>query len=312
MRAMIRAAALALLAAVAVVSTVAPAAASPAEEMNTARDAFRRSDWQAALPVLSSLLYPSPRLASEEDIYEAHLLLGMCAFEQHDRITATREFEEAIVLQRERKLGSGVFSEAAVALYEERRVALAEKYRLEAEKRALALEREKYRRLVEAMVIVEKRDYYVNFIPFGAGQFQNGQTRKGLAFATAQGVTGALSAGIWMYLVGSYGLSGSVPSEDSGTVFRLQQIEIGSGAVFLGLAAWGIVDALVHYKPTIVRKPDESLLPPDMRLKDPRTGPPDGGPGTRPGKPETPSGTTFHLAPTPLPGGAGLVMSWEF
>ena len=44
----------------------------------------------AALPILSSLLYPTPRLASEEDIYEAHLLLGMCAFENNDRLTASR------------------------------------------------------------------------------------------------------------------------------------------------------------------------------------------------------------------------------
>ncbi|KAB2901066.1 MAG: hypothetical protein F9K40_08770 [Kofleriaceae bacterium] len=281
------------LAALALVATVlaAPAAASPAEEMNTARDAFRRRDWQAAMPILSSLLYPTPRLSSEEDIYEAHLLLGMSAYESNDRLTATREFEEAIVLQLERKLGTGVFSDDAVALYEERRQALVEKYRLDAEKRALALEREKYRRLVEAMVIVEKRDYYVNFIPFGAGQFQNKQLKKGIFFATAQGVTGAVSAGIWMYLVGSYGLSGTVPNADANDVRRLQQIEIGAGAAFLGLAAWGIVDALVNYKPSIVRKPDESLLPPDLK------------PAPR---------STTRLAPTPLPGGGGVVMTWEF
>ncbi len=273
----------------------APAAASPAEELNSARDAFRRRDWQAAMPILSSLLYPTPRLSSEEDIYEAHLLLGMSAFEASDRLTATREFEEAIALQLERKLGTGVFSDDAVALYEERRQAIVEKYRLDAEKRALALEREKYRRMIEAMVVVEKRDYYVNFIPFGAGQFQNQQTRKGIFFATAQGVTGAVSAGIWMYLVGSYGLSGTVPSADANDVRLLQQIEIGAGAAFLGLAAWGIVDALVNYKPSVVRKPDESLLPPDLRPTAKST--------TKP---------TTHLVPTPYPGGAGVVMTWEF
>jgi hypothetical protein len=288
---LIRAVTVLVLVVAALVAGARPAAATPADEMNTARDAFRRRDWQAAMPVLSSLLYPTPRLSSEEDLYEAHLLLGMCAFEGNDRLTATREFEEAIALQLNRKLGTGVFSDEAVALYEERRRALEEKYRLDAEKRELALEREKYRRLIEAMVVVEKRDYYVNFIPFGAGQFQNKQTTKGILFASAQGVTGALSAGIWMYLVGSYGLSGTVPNEDANDVRLLQQVEIGSGAVFLGLAAWGIVDALVNYKPTVVRRPDESLLPPGM-------------------KPEAKS--TTLLAPTPLPGGAGVVMSWEF
>jgi hypothetical protein len=297
---------------IALAAGAAPAFASPAEEMDTARDAFRRSDWNSALPILSSLLYPTPRLASAEDIYEAHLLLGMCAFETNDRLTATREFEEAIALKLDRQLSTGVFSEASTALYEERRKAMEEKYKLEEEKRQLALEREKYRRMVEAMVIVEKRDYYVNFIPFGAGQYQNGQTTKGILFASAEGVTGAVSAGIWMYLVGTYGLSGTVSNDDANFVLRLEQIEIGAGAAFIGIAAWGIVDALVHYKPSIVRKPDESLLPPDMRPHTTPIAPPGGEKPRSTDEPKKPPGTTFNLLPTPLPGGAGFVLSWEF
>lgn len=266
--------ALTLAAAVAVVAAAPrPAAASPAEELDVARDAFRRRDWGSALPVLSSLLYPRPRLASLEDLFEAHLLLGMCAFESGDRATAAREFDEAIYLESERQLEAVLFSDAAVALYEERRTAIRDRLRLEEEKRALAVEREKYRQMLAAMVVVEKRDYYVNYIPFGAGQFQNKQTKKGIAFAAAQGVTGAVSAGIWMYLVGSYGLSGSVPNEEAAQVRRLQQIEIGSGALFLGLVAAGIVDALINYKPSVVRKPDASILPPELRAPEP-------GPGT--------------------------------
>lgn len=282
-----------------------PAAASPAEELEVARDAFRRRDWGSALPVLSSLLYPRPRLASLEDLFEAHLLLGMCAFESGDRGTATREFDEAIYLESERQLDTVLFSDAAVALYDERRTAITEKLKLEEEKRQLALEREQYRQMLAAMVVVEKRDYYVNFIPFGAGQFQNGQTTKGIVFATAQGVTGAVSAGIWMYLVGSYGLSGTVPDAEAAGVLRLQQIEIGTGAAFLVLVAAGVVDALYNYKPSIVRKPDESALPPHLRLKPDAPRPDDPEPERRPP-------TTFRLMPTPLPGGAGVAMSWDF
>jgi hypothetical protein len=91
--------------------------------------------------------------------------------------------------------------------------------------------------------------------------------------------------------VGSYGLTGEVPESDANSVRRLQQIEIGAGAAFIGLAAWGVVDALVNYQPSVVRKPDETLLPPDMR------------PAKQP---------TARLAPTTLPGGGGVVMSWEF
>lgn len=311
-----RAALVALVAAVVAAAAPSRAAASPAEELSIARDAFRRRDWQAAIPVLSSLLYPRPRLASLEDLFEAHLLLGMSAFESGDRATAAREFDEALVLESERQLDTVLFSDAAVALYDERRTAIRDRLRLEEEKRALAIERQKYRQMLAAMVIVEKRDYYVNYIPFGAGQFQNKQTRKGIAFAAAQGVTGALSAGIWMYLVGSYGLSGSVPNDEAAQVRRLQQVEIGAGAVFLGLVAAGIVDALINYKPSVVRKPDESILPPELRLDQPEPGrEPDAGPERAPPNgfepPRTPA-TTLRLAPTPLPGGAGVALSWEF
>lgn len=306
----------ALVAAVVVAAAPAPAAASPAEELNIARDAFRRRDWASALPVLSSLLYPRPRLASVEDLFEAHVLLGMCAFESGDRATAAREFDEAIYLENERQLEAVIFSDAAVSLYEERRTAIRDRLKLEEEKRALAFEREKYRQMLSAMVIVEKRDYYVNYIPFGAGQFQNKQTKKGIAFAAAQGVTGALSAGIWMYLVGSYGLTGSVPNAEAAQVRRLQQVEIGAGAVFLGLVAAGIVDALINYKPSVVRKPDESILPPELRLDRPEPGrEPDAGPERAPPAgfdPARTPATTFRLAPTPLPGGAGVALSWEF
>ena len=41
----------------------------------------------------------------------------------------------------------------------------------------------------------EVRPYYVNLIPFGAGQFQNGQRCKGLAFAISEATTAGLSAG---------------------------------------------------------------------------------------------------------------------
>ena len=56
--------------------------------------------------------------------------------------------------------------------------------------------------------------HYVNFIPFGAGQLQNGGRGKGFGFAIAEGVTGAASAGIWLYLVDRYP-DGRVPPEDA-------------------------------------------------------------------------------------------------
>ena len=286
------------------------AAAAPSEDLTKAREAFRRGDCATATPLLSYLLYPTPRLAQTGDLVEAHVLLGACAFESGDRLSATREFEEALFLQSDLSLeGNALFTRGAVDFFETTRAGVEERGRRDAERRALAEERERLRRYKESLIVYETRPYYVNFIPFGAGQFQNGERGKGLAFAAGQVVTGTISAGIWLYLVGEYGVSGQVPDDQVNRARMLQQIEVGTGIACLGLVAWGIVDSLVHYKPRVQVEGDDSLLPPDL------TPPPDdddkdGAPRRRkrPAAPES----SLRLSPAPLPGGAGAVLTWDF
>lgn len=278
---------------------------TPAADLARARTAFRGNDFATAIPLLNYLLYPTPRLARGDDLIEAHLLYGACAFEIGDQPTARREFEEALYLQGDLELDSVLYSAGAVKLFDETRAVITERARLEAERRRILEERDRYQQLLASLVVVEKRSYYVNFIPFGAGQFQNRQRGKGLAFAVAQGLTGATSAGIWLYLVGSYGTSGTVPREEATGVRRLQQIEIVSGTACLALMAWGIVDSLIYYQPSAQQRPDESLLPPELRRKRPTGAPaPEGRPAPPP--------TSWLLAPTPLPGGAALSLTVEF
>ncbi|HTJ46320.1 MAG TPA: hypothetical protein VL463_29650 [Kofleriaceae bacterium] len=93
----------------------------------------------------------------------------------------------------------------------------------------------------------ELHPQYVDFIPFGAGQLQNGQRGKGLAFAIAEGATAATSAGIWLYLDRHYE-DGRVPADEALRSQRLQRIEIGTGVAFLALFALGVADALAHHE----------------------------------------------------------------
>jgi hypothetical protein len=99
-------------------------------------------------------------------------------------------------------------------------------------------------------VVFESHPYSRNFLPFGGGQFQNGHTGKGVAFAIGQGVTASASAGIFLYLASTYG-DGVVPIDDGARVNRLQRIEIATGAAFFGLYAWSVIDAIVHHEPWV-------------------------------------------------------------
>ncbi|HVV86397.1 MAG TPA: hypothetical protein VHE35_25245 [Kofleriaceae bacterium] len=312
-------AALAAAAAAADLIDVRPACAdTPDQQLDRARQAFRENDFATAIPLLNYLLYPTSRLARSEDRIEAHLLFGVCAYETGDRATARSEFELALDEQGDLELDPVLFSQGAIKFFDETKAVHAERIRAQDENRAIAEERDRYQQLLASLVVVEKRSYYINYIPFGAGQFQNRQRKKGIAFALGEGLTGATSAGIWLYLVGSYGLSGTVPNAEAASVRRLQQYEIVSGTACLALVAWGIVDSLLNYQPSAQRRPDESLLPPDLRRKRPTASPTGGGAGGSGGAdqppPHTlaPAPTSWFVAPSPLPGGAALSLTVEF
>jgi len=83
-------------------------------------------------------------------------------------------------------------------------------------------------------------------VPFGAGQMENGEPGKALAFALSETATAATSAGIWWHLGRSYP-DGRVPLDEASHVRHLQELEIGTGGAFFGIATWGVIDALAHW-----------------------------------------------------------------
>jgi hypothetical protein len=266
------------------------ASATPAQELEDARELFRARDFEHAIPQLNYLLYPTPRLSQTEDLVEAHVLLAVCSFETGDRKTARRELEEALYLDDGLFLDTLLFSSAAVEFFEDVKKDLAETAARDAEQHALAEQNDRLKAALAAMVVIETRPYYVNYIPFGAGQFQNGQRTKGLFFAAAESVTGGISAALFLYIYGEYGFGATISREEARTALTLQRLEIGAGSVCIGLMIWGVFDSLIHYTPSVRRAPDESLLPPELR-KTPLTKP--------------------KASITPNQGGASLSLTWE-
>jgi hypothetical protein len=271
-------------------------AATPSDELEKARGEFLSHAYADAIPLLNYLLYPSAKLAEKDDLVEAHVLFGACAFETGDQTTARKEFEAALDMKPEFTIDTQRFSAGAVHFFDDTKHALEDRRKKDQEERALADERDRLRRYRESLVVYEVKSYYVNYIPFGAGQFQNGQHSKGLWFATTEGATGAISAGIWIYLVGTYGFNGRVAPQDAGFARTLQEIEIGAGGVCLGLMAWGIIDSLRHYHPRSQVDADDSLLPPDLR---------------KPKDPPKHEPSSFYISPELVPDGAGVVLTWE-
>jgi len=292
--------ALGLCALAAWIALARPAAASPAQDLEHARQSFREHDYDSARKLATFLLYPDEKLAQPSDLVEAHVILGASDFETGHRAEAKVEFEKALQIQPDKTLTDLLFSEGAIRLFDETRADIAGRAERDAQLRKLADERERIRRYRESLVVVERRSFGVNFVPFGAGQFQNKQPVRGLLFAAGQGVTGGISVGIFVYLAGKYGFNAAVPAAESVGVRQLQQIEIGTGIAFFALYTLGVVDALLHYKPRVQIEGDDSLLP---RL-------PEAPPARKP-RPRTSLRERLRLAPMIAPHGAGIGLTWE-
>jgi tetratricopeptide (TPR) repeat protein len=281
------------------------ASASPAQDLERARQAFRQHDYDSAMKLSTFLLYPDEKLALPVDLVEAHVILGASNFETGHRAEAKTEFERALQIQPDKSLTDLLFSEGAIRLFDETKADIEARAERDAQLRKLADERERIRRYKESLVVVEKRSFVVNFAPFGAGQFQNKQPVRGLLFAGGEAVTGGVSVGAFLYLAGKYGLNATVPRADGASVRQMQQIEIGAGIAFFAIYGWGVVDALLHYKPSVQIEGDDTLLP---QLRDPAD--PTKKPTRKPSN-KTSLRDRMHLRPMISPDTAGVGLSWE-
>ena len=290
------------IAVIAVAGLAGIATASPAQDLEQARQAFRQHDYDSAMKLTTFLLYPDEKLALPSDLVEAHVILGASNFETGHRAEAKAEFEKALQIQPDKSLTDLLFSEGAIRLFDETKADIEARAERDAQLRKLADERERIRRYKESLVVVEKRAFVVNFAPFGAGQFQNKQPVRGILFAAGQGITGGISAGVFLYLAGKYGLNATVPLADGERVRQLQQLEIGAGAAFFAIYAWSVVDALLNYKPSVQIEGDDTLLPPLRDLPAPAK--------KRPAK-KTSLLDRMQLRPMISPESAGIGLSWE-
>jgi len=284
------------------------AAASPSKEFDDARAVFRTGRYKDAIPKLTGLLYPQSRLSESGELAEAHLLLGVAYFETGDRGSADREIEAALALDPSLEISTATFSRGAVRFFEEKRGELDRKGREEATRLERSRRQQLKKRIVETAFVLEKRNYLINFVPFGAGQFQNGERNKAIFFAVSEGALGTVSLSLFAYQLLRYS-NGRVPVDEVDATRNLQIAQITSGALFFGFMAWGIIDSLAHYGHTVRREFDPATLDLIDEYLD-ETLPERGRPGRTPARPSPTS--SLHLFPTLAPDGVGLGLSWEF
>ncbi|MBN1207948.1 MAG: tetratricopeptide repeat protein [Myxococcaceae bacterium] len=228
---------------------------------------------------------------SEELLVDVHELAGLAAFNLQRLSDAERHFSALLRLDPDHSLDPFVVPPPAVTYFDklkermdseldflrqERRLRQ-ERVRVEAERRERErLAAEEQRRRAEALArqvtirTVEKRNFLVNFVPFGAGQFQQGRNSLGVIFAASEGAL-AVTSVIAYFAYEALFETDSIEIDDvltetgkaiitvryiptsrerQANVWRL--LKIGSAAGFYTVYSLGVADALYHHEDQVV------------------------------------------------------------
>jgi hypothetical protein len=232
-------------------------------------------------------------------LVELHKLAALSAFNLRRQDEAERHTAALLRLDPDFSLDPFVYPPLAVAFIEKQRSAMAAELeflreqrrqreaaaKLAAEERAaLARETEVQKKELEEMSreitvrTVEKRNVLVNFVPFGAGQFQEGRVGVGTGFAIAEGLL-AIGSIVGYFVYGSILTSRTIqldtftgssqvivqtgiPAARASEAQTWRVVKVTSGIGFYAVYVAGVLDALLHYQADVVTTHVETVPAP--------------------------------------------------
>lgn len=244
------------------------ARAGDIEEFQAAYALYEAHDWQGAIAQFEGLVGgETPTLQSQPLVLESRKYLAAAYVFMGREEAAAEQFERLLHDEPTYELDATEFPREVVQLFERVRTRLAERRAMEAAQAALEAEVERLRAENTAMraelsgdrTVEVPRSQWLMFIPFGVGQFENGEDGTGLFFA----ITEALAAvGLFVTLATEQWFVAQLRdlrmlSEDDPEVlqvnFALQVLgplnwSLGGALGVLGIA--GVVQANLAFTPT--------------------------------------------------------------
>lgn len=256
---------------------VALALAAP-PELKRAKDRFEFGAYGDAAGTLRQLLAGDPDLTDAEAV-DAWRMLGIAEHHLGDLPHARAAFVNLLAYDPDYALDPFLVPppvveffdrvkrehEAALSPLRERKRALREQERLAEEARRRLLAEEQARTGPPTKVVrVEERLYLFNWMPLGAGQFQNGDRAKGTALAAGQAAAVLVNLGAILFhnqiaedggrscTSGEPGCS-RPPYTDSDRELlqRVDVVKYVSAALFWALYGYGVWDAHRNFVPIV-------------------------------------------------------------
>jgi tetratricopeptide (TPR) repeat protein len=247
-------------------------------ELKRARDRLEFGAWADAAGAVRQLVARNPGLA-DPDAIEAYRILGIAEFNLGDQGQARSAFVNLLARDPDYALDPFLVPPAIVEFFDrvkrenepslaplrERKRALREQERLAEEARRKLLAEEQARAGPPTKTIrVQERLYLFNWMPLGAGQFQNGQKSKGTLIAAGEVAAGLVNlSAILLHnqiaqdrnrscISGQPGCSRPPYSDSDRRLLRqIDIVKYVSAGVFWGLYGWGVWDAHRNYLPVV-------------------------------------------------------------
>ncbi len=257
---------------------VALALAAGPSELKRAKDRFEFGAYADCAGTLRQYLATDPPL-SEAQAVDAYRMLGISEYHLGDLAQARAAFVNLLSFDPEFALDAFLVpppivdffdkvkkeNEPALAPLRQRRRELREQQRLAEEARRRLLAEEQARAGPPTKLVrVQERVYLFNWLPLGAGQFQNGDRAKGTAIAAGQVLLGLVNVGA-LFLHNQLANDPSrlctssqpgcsrPPYTDSDRVLfsRIDAVKYGAAGLFWALYGWGVWDAHRHFVPVV-------------------------------------------------------------
>ena len=247
-------------------------------EMKRAKDRFDFGAYADAAGTLRQLLARDPGLSGPEAV-EAYRMLGIAEYQLGDRLAARGAFVHLLSFEPDYALDAFLVpppiveffdgvkkeNEPALAPLRARRRELAAQQQLADEARRRLLSEEQARTGAPGKIVrIEQRVYLFNWLPLGAGQFQNGDRAKGTALAAGQLVLGLVNvAAIVVHsqiaddrtrtCISGQPACSQPPYSDSdrNLIGQIDAVKYVSAGLFWALYAYGVWDAHRNFVPRI-------------------------------------------------------------
>ncbi|GAB4208030.1 MAG: hypothetical protein OHK0013_26130 [Sandaracinaceae bacterium] len=255
------------------------AEAGDIEDFQAARGLYEAHDWPRAIAAFEALVGgETPRLRSQPLVLESRKYLAAAYVFEGREEAAVAQLELLLREEPSYELDATQFPREVVQLFERVRARLAERTAMEQARAAAEAEIARLRaenaRLTEALAadrtIEVVRSQWLVQIPFGVGQFENGDEGLGWFFLVTEALSAAtLGVTLALHLAYVAELQDLEAARDADRVRQvnfaidvLDGVNWSSAGLLGALAVAGIVQANVAFRPTrSVRVPGATVAP---------------------------------------------------